>query len=68
MSTFFRAIHKDGVPYWKAPIPRRFHICRAQTVGKLGEEWVWRCACGAIRNPRFKGWLGRNSRRKGWKP
>ena len=65
MSTFFSMKHKDGIPYWKAPIPRRFHFCRAQTVGKLGDQWIWRCACGALRSPkRFKFWINKNDRRK----
>lgn len=50
--------HKDGVPWWEAPIPRWWHRCRPQTVGMAVE----RCACGSINTP--FGWHDRNSRRR----
>jgi hypothetical protein len=54
--------HVDGVPWYEAPLPRRFHRCRPQTSGRAGHfDFVDRCACGAIRwNARY--WLERNSR------
>ena len=36
--------HRDGVPWWEAPIPSRFHRCSAQTVSLV--QGVARCACG----------------------
>lgn len=62
---FFSIKHKDGVPWWEAPVPRRFHRCRVQTMGKLGSEWIYRCACGAVGGPKWPGWINRNARRKG---
>jgi hypothetical protein len=56
--------HLDGVPWMEAPIPRRWHRCWAQTKGLVGFDEVERCACGAIRNTRFRGWMERNSSRK----
>jgi hypothetical protein len=38
--------HRDGVPWWEAPAPRRFlHRHSAQTTS----NYVERCACGAMR-------------------
>jgi hypothetical protein len=56
-------LHADGVPWWDAPLPRRWHRCRVQTQGwhdyiHLAE----RCACGAIRLERGE-WQQRNERR-----
>jgi len=56
--------HRDGTPWDEAPMPSRWHRCSAQTSSWLGFDQVLRCACGAIRNTRFKGWLEKNSRRK----
>lgn len=53
-----------GVSWADAPIPSRFHRCYAHTTGWAGFDQVQRCACGAIRNTRFRGWLEKNSRRK----
>ena len=55
--------HLDGVKWYEAPVPPRKHKCWPQTMGILpsGED-VYRCACGATRNPRWKGWLEVNSR------
>lgn len=56
--------HLDGVPWHKAPIPRRFHRCRPQTRGYVNTFTpVLRCACGAI-NFDNSGWAEKNSRRK----
>jgi len=57
-------LHLDGVPWWEAPLPRRWHRCRVQTSGLLHPgELVERCACGAFRlNGRY--WIDRNERRK----
>jgi len=52
---------RDGVNWFDAPLPRRWHRCRAQSRGNLGGH-VYRCACGAI-SPDGKYWLERNSRR-----
>jgi len=58
--------HRDGVWWYDAPIPPRFHRCWVQTEGWIGFSQVWRCACGAIRNPGIsRRWMERNSRRKG---
>lgn len=54
----------NGVPWHEAPLPPRIHKCFVQTRGWIGFDEVHRCACGAIRNPRFGGhWLERNSSR-----
>lgn len=57
--------HRDGIPWDQAPLPRRFHWCRAWTVGyspALGR--VERCACGAHAYGSMGGWSGKNSRRR----
>lgn len=55
--------HRDGVAWYDAPIPRRWHRCFVQTDGWLGLTRVWRCPCGAVA---LNGgpWDERNSRRK----
>ena len=56
--------HLEGVPWWEAPRPRRWHFCRAQTLGWIDYfTRVERCACGATRL-NGRGWFERNSRRK----
>lgn len=59
-------VNKDGVVWYKAPLPRRFHTCHPWTTGtdiNLGR--VERCACGAVRIGGFgHPWMDRNSRRK----
>jgi hypothetical protein len=53
--------HVGGVAWHQAPIPRRWHRCRAQTYGQHGLDQIERCACGGIRlNGQV--WLERNSR------
>ena len=64
----------DGVSWREAPIPRRLHRCRAQTVGREMFIVHERCACGALRStharpreePVFRSgsWHGKNSRRR----
>lgn len=59
-----RIWHLDGIAWFEAPLPRRFHFCRPQTRGYNSlSPLVERCACGSIRSGgRF--WLERNARRK----
>jgi hypothetical protein len=53
--------HVGGVAWYQAPIPRKWHRCRAQTRGWVRLYGVERCACGAIRlNGRV--WMERNTR------
>lgn len=54
--------HRDGTPWYKAPIPRRLHRCRPQSWGQLSLMYVQRCACGAKRVPGSGSWVERNSR------
>lgn len=62
--------HKGGISWHEAPIPGRWHRCRAQTQGSVdGAVWTERCACGATRrSPGLLGsrgpWIERNSRRR----
>jgi len=57
--------HRNGIAWWDAPVPPRFHRCSVQTEGWIGLSQVWRCACGSVRNPGIsRRWLDRNSRRK----
>ena len=55
--------HLDGVPWTDAPMPRRLHRCRPQTVGYVNYFTKYeRCACGAVRRDgRF--WHYKNGRR-----
>jgi hypothetical protein len=52
----------DGVSWFDAPVPSRWHRCTAQTKGFFRDSGVvHRCACGAI--SRGDGyWMERNSR------
>lgn len=67
-------IHRDGVAWHDAPVPRRWHRCRAQTEAYDGgnREIVKRCPCGAITiNKRGEKsyWMQRNTaspRRSPW--
>ena len=60
--------HRDGVPWFEAPIPRWLHRCSAQTIGWIGLVGFARCACGAIKHNgdrwRDRWWMERNSSRK----
>jgi hypothetical protein len=53
-----------GVPWWEAPIPRRWHRCKPQTKGWSG-RMVFRCACGASAVDDTRHWFDRNQRRRG---
>jgi hypothetical protein len=56
--------HRDGIPWYKAPVPHRWHRCSAQTVGLV--DAIERCACGALRYTYGRGaglWGERNSRK-----
>jgi hypothetical protein len=54
------AQHLDGVPWYEAPVPRKWHRCKPQTRGYYNLSFVQRCACGAtwMRG----GWVGKNER------
>ena len=55
--------HLNGIPWYNATIPHRFHRCKPQTKGWL--NWltrIQRCSCGAINMGH--GWAEKNSRRK----
>lgn len=57
--------HVDGVPWDRAPLPRRFHRCRAQSSGPVERVgFVEQCACGGVRIDRTGEWMDRNARRK----
>lgn len=61
--------HFDGIPWYDAPIPRRWHRCKPQSrtcfdAGWAGRDAIERCACGAIRYQRGV-WIRRNDRRRG---
>lgn len=54
---------RDGVDWIDAPLPRRWHRCRAQVRGLMHLRMVYRCACGASSlDEQF--WMERNSRRR----
>lgn len=53
-------LHKNDIPWYKAPLPRRFHRCKTWTSG-VG---IRRCACGAMKVYPYPDWIERNSRRK----
>jgi hypothetical protein len=53
--------HKDDLPWFDAPKPRRWHRCRVQSTGWIDFTQYDRCPCGAVRiNGRV--WIERNSR------
>lgn len=56
--------HRDGLPWFEAPLPPRIHRCSTQTSGWVGLHLVVRCACGAIRRDSDRWWSDRNSRRR----
>lgn len=57
--------HLDGIPWFKAPLPRRWHRCRPQTGGWFDElTFIERCACGAARLDATGEWSRRNERRQ----
>jgi hypothetical protein len=59
--------HRNNLPWYDAPLPRRWHRCRPQTDGWLNLTRVQRCACGAIRDVyrgRWSCWVWKNTRRE----
>jgi hypothetical protein len=52
--------HAGGIPWFRVPIPSRFHRCKPYTTS----PWVDRCACGASRYPGSSYWGQKNERRK----
>lgn len=56
--------HVGGVWWHEAPLPRRWHRCRAQSTGFIsGAGYISRCACGAMSRDGGP-WFNRNERRK----
>ena len=54
----------DGIDWADAPLPRRWHRCRAQTRGWIGLSYVERCPCGGTRlEPRGR-WMEKNQTRR----
>lgn len=65
--TWVRAIvggreHRNGVAWYDAPIPRRWHRCKEQSRYGYDELVRARCACGGYRWGGERRWLQRNSR------
>ena len=58
-----RSMSVDGVFWFEAEVPRRWHRCYAHTSGIVGFKMVERCACGAIRYDGSR-WMEKNARRK----
>lgn len=59
----FEVAHRNGVPWFEAPLPHRFHRCKVQTQGWVDLDFIERCACGAVRLQR-SGWWRKNETRK----
>lgn len=57
-------VHLEGVPWYSAPIPSRWHKCTIQTSAFVKDRVVDRCACGAIRIGLSLHWMEKNSRLK----
>jgi hypothetical protein len=57
-------VHRNGIPWFDAPLPRRWHRCTVQTSGYIDGNLRERCACGAVRLGKDRPWIERNSRRK----
>ncbi|MCW2300614.1 hypothetical protein [Rhodococcus erythropolis] len=56
--------HRDGIEWHQAPVPPRWHRCKAQTRGWMNLfTYIERCACGAIRRD-LGTWHDRNQTRK----
>lgn len=55
--------HKDGIPFYRATPPPRFHFCKAQTRGTIFGVFIERCACGATRRD-IAFWFERNKDRR----
>lgn len=63
LSDFDFVQNLDGVPWFEAKRPRRWHRCKPQTRGQAGfAGYLERCACGAI-SREGRHWFDRNSRR-----
>jgi hypothetical protein len=67
--------HLDGVPWYEAGVPGRWHRCKPRTRGLLHRpvtrrasepalDYVERCACGATRLDRVSPWMEKNQTRK----
>lgn len=61
--TLYYVQHKDGIWWFEAPLPRRWHKCKTHTIALLGTGLVRRCRCGAIS---WNGgmWIEKNAERK----
>lgn len=55
--------HVNGVHWFDAPKPWRWHRCRPQTRGFILGDFIERCACGGLRYDGHGPWIERNSRR-----
>lgn len=65
MGDMFATVHHvKEVPWNEASRPRRWHLCKVQTWGFIGNTLFSRCPCGGIRRGLAGPWLERNSRRK----
>jgi hypothetical protein len=58
-----RSLSVNGVFWYEAAVPRRWHRCYAHTSGIVSFKLVERCACGAIRYEGSR-WMEKNARRK----
>ena len=60
--TLYYVQHKDGIWWFDAPLPRRWHKCKTHTIALLGTGLIRRCRCGAIS---WNGgmWIEKNSER-----
>lgn len=65
--TVLNATHVDGVWWYEAPLPWRWHRCRPHSAALTAYRGrvldIDRCACGAMRFERGP-WMDRNQRRK----
>lgn len=56
--------NRDGLWWYEAPLPTRFHRCRAWTTQWIGEtKRIQRCSCGSVRMGLGR-WMEKNSRRR----
>jgi hypothetical protein len=54
--------HTFGRPWWQAPLPKKWHRCKAWSIIIMPDASVERCACGGIRID-HRMWVERNQRR-----
>lgn len=54
--------HLDGVTWLDAPVPSRWHRCKAESRCSSDHGLVERCACGARRDGGRGQWVWRNSK------